>query len=114
MYLTTQQPGLSERHLCLTEQETACPSGMTDDCPVRLVASSSSFDSFMTILLVIVQLSIKSIPFDYCLYHWSVRTIIYVQFHNICQNVWYLNPEAQSCSVVGELELELGTQTDNV
>ena len=26
----------------------------------------------------------------------------------------YLNPEAQNCSVVGELELELGTQTDNV
>ena len=46
MYLTMWQPGLSKRHLCLTERETACPSGMTDDCPVRLVASSSSFDSF--------------------------------------------------------------------
>ena len=21
---------------------------------------------------------------QYCLYHWSVRTIMYVQFHNIC------------------------------
>ena len=32
--------------LDLTERETACLSGMTDDCPVRLVTSSSSFDSF--------------------------------------------------------------------
>ena len=24
---------------------------------------------------------------QYCLYHWSVRTIMYVQLHNICQSV---------------------------
>ena len=46
MYLTAWQPGLSERHLCLTEWENACLSGMANDCPVRLVACSSSFDSF--------------------------------------------------------------------
>ena len=40
--------------------------------------------------------------------------MMYVQIHNVCQSIWYLNPEAQSCSVVGELELELGTQADNV
>ena len=45
-YLTLQQTDLYARHLDLTEWETACPSGMTGDCPVRLVASSSSFDSF--------------------------------------------------------------------
>ena len=39
---------------------------------------------------------------------------MYGQFHNVCQSVWYLNPEAQSFSVVRELELELGTQADNV
>ena len=35
------------------------------------------------------------------------NSIIYV-------SVWYLNPEAQNCKLVGELELELGTQADNV
>ena len=41
--------------------------------------------------------------------------MMYVQIHNVCQSVWYLNPEAQSCSeVVGELELELGTQSVDV
>ena len=40
--------------------------------------------------------------------------MIYVQFHNVCQSVWYLNPEAQNCSVVGESELELSAQADNV
>ena len=85
MYLIPWQPGLSERHLCLTEWENACPSGMADDNTVRPVASGSSFDSFYDLLLLVgVQLSIKSILFDYCLYHWSVRTIMYVQFHNIC------------------------------
>ena len=45
-YLTPRQTDLYVRHLDLTEWETACPSDMTDDCPVRPVASSSSFDSF--------------------------------------------------------------------
>ena len=45
-YLTPWQTDLYAQHLDLTEQETACPSSMTDDCPVRLVASSSSFYSF--------------------------------------------------------------------
>ena len=45
-YLTPWQTDLYARHLDLTEWETACLSSMADDCPVRLVASSSSFDSF--------------------------------------------------------------------
>ena len=45
-YRTLRQPDLYAWHLDLTEQETAGPSSMADDCPVRLVVSSSSFDSF--------------------------------------------------------------------
>ena len=87
-YLTPWLADLYAQHQDLTEWENACPSGMVDDCIERLVASSSSFDSFYDhLLLVGVQLSIKSILFDYCLYHWSVRTIMYVQFHNICRSV---------------------------
>ena len=44
--LTPQQTDLYARQLYQTEWETACPSSMADDCTVRLVASSSSFDSF--------------------------------------------------------------------
>ena len=44
--LTPWQTDLYVQHLDLTEWETACLSGMADDGPVRLVASSSSFDSF--------------------------------------------------------------------
>ena len=44
--LTPRQTDLYAWQLYWTEQETACPSGMADDCTVRLVASSSSFDSF--------------------------------------------------------------------
>ena len=43
MYLTAWQLDLSERHLCLTGRETACLSGMADNCTVRLGTSSSSF-----------------------------------------------------------------------
>ena len=44
--LTPQQTDLYARQLYQTEQETACSSSMADDCTERLVASSSSFDSF--------------------------------------------------------------------
>ena len=44
--LTPWQTDLYAWQLYQTEWETACLSGMADDCPVRLVASSSSFDRF--------------------------------------------------------------------
>ena len=54
---------------------------------------------FMTkyrpILLASVQLSIKSILLDHYFYHWPVKAIIFVQVR----------------VVVGESELELGTQS---
>ena len=40
--------------------------------------------------------------------------MMYVPIHDVCQSIWYLNPEAQSGSGVEEVEQELGTQSVDV
>ena len=107
--LTPPQTGLYARQLYLTEQETACLSGMADDCTVGLVASSSSFDSFYDQYYWLVY-NCQSNQFSLIIAFiiGQLELFIYVQFHNICQSVWYLNPEAQNCSVSWRVRAGVG------
>ena len=48
---------------------------------------ASLYDQYRPILLASVQMSIKTILLDHYFYHWPVKGIIYVQFHNVCYSV---------------------------
>ena len=48
---------------------------------------ASLYDQYRPILLARVQMSIKTIILNHYFYHWPVRAIIYVQFHNVCYSV---------------------------
>ena len=70
---------------------SACPSGLVDNCTAQLGTSGNSFtnlyDQYRPILLASVQMSIKTFLLNPYFYHWPVRAIIYVQFHNVCYSV---------------------------
>ena len=64
-----------------------CVGKCLSDWTVQLGTSNSFanlYDQYRPILFASVQMSIKTIVPNHYFYHWPVKAIIHVQFHNVC------------------------------